>query len=135
MSKFSNLYFLFSSLNNAYAIKRRVFVVFYSRVVFLFLKELAFQGFIDNFYLNPYKSNEIVIYPRYISGKPAFRKISSISKISRRVYIKLNSFKYKMNRDGIYFLSTSEGGIVSNISKFNSISNKAGGELLAKIVF
>src|SRR6185312_17221540 len=97
MSRQSTLYFLFSSLNNAYSIKRRVFTVFYSRIVFLFLKELERQGLIDNFYLNPYKANELVIYPKYISGRPAFRKIVSVSKISRRVYIRASTFRYKMD--------------------------------------
>jgi len=135
MSRQSTLYFLFSSLNNAYSIKRRVFTVFYSRIVFLFLKELERQGLIDNFYLNPYKANELVIYPKYISGRPAFRKIVSVSKISRRVYIRASTFRYKMDKDGLYFLSTNKGFIVSNISIFNNVLSNTGGELLAKIIF
>jgi len=89
MSKQGTLYSFFSSFNNAYSAKRYVFTVFYSRIVFLLLKELYKQGLIDCFYLNPVKPYEVIVFPRYVAGKPVFKKIISISKPGRRMYTKL----------------------------------------------
>lgn len=99
----------------------------YSKLVLSFLKCLYKEGFIRGFCLN---KNSITLYLKYYKGVPSINHISSVSKLSKRVYLSKKEVINLMNKKELFILSTSQG-ITTNKNILNY--DFQGGEVLCRV--
>jgi small subunit ribosomal protein S8 len=99
----------------------------YSKLILSFLKCLYNEGFIRGFCLN---KSSITLYLKYYNGIPSINHISSVSKLSKRVYISKKEVVNLMNKKELFILSTSQG-ITTTKNILNS--DFQGGEVLCRI--
>lgn len=106
----------------------------HSKIKYSILEVLKKEGFIKSFRTyneNESKINSIEVELKYsMNGKPAISEIHRVSKSGRRKYSAINDLQPYFNGMGIYVLTTSSKGIVSDreARQYN-----IGGEVLCKL--
>jgi small subunit ribosomal protein S8 len=90
------------------------------------LKVLYSEGYINGFRINPKDLNSVEIFLKYNNGKPAVKKIQSMSKPGRRIYASINAL-WKLETSLLTLVVSTPKGILSDkqCRKFHQ-----GGEVL-----
>jgi ribosomal protein S8 len=99
------------------------------------LRLLYKEGFINSFIVNPKNPKILIVFLKYNQGNSVFKSILPVSKPSQRIFVKSNSFKNKLFKEGYFFLSSNKKGIILTKPDM-SLNNDflMGGEILAKLV-
>ncbi len=114
-------------ISNGYLHKLIEIDVIHSALVVSFLKILYQNGFIRGFILN---KNNISVLLKYYRGVPAISHISSLSKLSKRVYLSKREVITLAESQGFFILTTPKGLFTSkNIFDKNFM----GGEVLCRV--
>jgi len=95
------------------------------------LLKLLDQGFIYGFAV--VESHFIKIFLKYgLSGAPLIKDIKRVSKISRRVYVKVNDLQDLKSRadNSVFFLTTAQGILTDK----EALQLNIGGEVLFQII-
>merc|ERR1712196_555654 len=116
-------------IKNAQKSRKLSVVVKFSSFLVLILKSLRSEGYIRGFVIN---FKEINVFLKYINGKPAFSKITLVSKPGRRLFLKKKSLTTLGNKDatGSLLLTTSQGVL----TKKEVLTKDLGGEGLFFII-
>jgi small subunit ribosomal protein S8 len=97
------------------------------------LDVLKLEGYINNYIIQDLRLGikNINVKLKYsVKGKPAIEVLERVSKPSRRFYSSYSDFKDFFNGMGIYILSTSSKGVVSDrVAK----KHKVGGEIICRV--
>lgn len=98
-----------------------------SKLVIAFLKCLYKEGFIRGFVV---EKRKIKVFLKYYGGKSSIQHISSVSTLSKRVYISKIELLNLLSSKGLLIISTSKGLFTSrDVYQDNFI----GGEILCKV--
>ena len=98
-----------------------------SKLIISFLKCLYNEGFIRGFVVGP---RNIKAYLKYFDNKPAIKHISSVSKLSKRVYISKSEILSLLSSKEVLILTTSSGLATSKTILNGDFK---GGEVLARV--
>ncbi|XCC45267.1 MAG: 30S ribosomal protein S8 [Candidatus Shikimatogenerans sp. Ttur] len=101
------------------------YIKFFIKILYLLKKE----GFIYNFVIINHifhLKKKVKIYLKYYNNKSVINKITLMSKLSKKIYVKYNKIPIIINNYGICVLSTSKGIMTG----YNAIKNKIGGQCL-----
>jgi small subunit ribosomal protein S8 len=105
----------------------------YSRQKIKILDALKLEGYISNYSINELRFGvkNIHVKLKYsVKGKPAIEVLERVSKPSCRFYSSYSDFKDFFNGMGVYVVSTSSKGVVSDkIAK----QCKVGGEIICRV--
>jgi len=118
-------------IRNAQAVGHLTATFSASKVKQAILQVLQQEGYIADFQLITHdnKSN-ISVTLRYYQGKSVIRKLSRVSKCSRRVYCKHDAIPVVSSGLGISILSTPQGVMTGN----QAAAKKIGGEILCTVI-
>ena len=98
-----------------------------SKLVIAFLKCLYKEGFIRGFVV---EKRKIKVFLKYYGGKSSIQHTSSVSTLSKRVYISKIELLNLLSSKGLLIISTSKGLFTSrDVYQDNFI----GGEILGKV--
>jgi len=95
-------------IKNAQKSQKLTVAVQFSGFLVQVLRALRSEGFIRGFVVN---LKDITVFLKYINGKPAFSRITLVSKPSRRLYVRKKALVNAKNtvKVGSFFFSTSQG--------------------------
>ena len=114
-------------ISNGYLHKLIEIEVINSFLIVSFLKLLYSNGFIRGFIV---KKNTILVLLKYYRGVPAIRHISTISKLSRRVYLSKREI-ITLSQNQEFFVLTTPKGLFTNKNILDE--NFMGGEILCRV--
>ena len=114
-------------ISNGYLHKLIEIEVINSFLIVSFLKVLYHNGFIRGFIM---KKNTILVLLKYYRGVPAIRHISTISKLSRRVYLSKREI-ITLSQNQEFFILTTPKGLFLKKNIFDE--NFMGGEVLCRV--
>ena len=124
-NKLSNL---ISMINLAAAKRTKSFEIYSSKFIMDVISKLLKLGIIRGFMLN---GNKVEVFMKYVDNRVPFIKVSQVSKVSSKGFVKYNKLKYISDRNGssVFILTTSSG------LKFNyeCLNENIGGEIIMKI--
>jgi small subunit ribosomal protein S8 len=121
---------MYSRIRNGYLVKRRFVVIPKTVLNIEICRLLNREGFLDGFSFNE-NPNEILIFLKYLDGKPMFKRIRKIN-ANKGLYScnKLDLNKKIKNRE-IFIVSSSKRGLFITSSIYSSLNE--GGVLIGKI--
>lgn len=90
------------------------------------LKIMQENGYIEKFEED---GRDLVVYLKYVKGRPAITELKKISKPGRRIYVGVDEIPNVQDGLGVAILSTSKGIIDGN----NARKMNVGGELICTI--
>jgi ribosomal protein S8 len=124
-----------SIINNGILLRKNFVLVKRTKFLLEVLKVLYQEGFINGFAISEKNSNFFLISIKYVNNLSFVKKFNVISTFSKHCYLSNNKINNVLLKDGIFLISTSHYGIVTNIFlKQNLIYLKnTGGEILIKI--
>lgn len=122
---------MLTRIRNAYAAKRNIVKVPFSKVKFAIVNVLHREGYIKCFSEKEDENKKIIeIELKYFKdGEKAIREIKRISKPSRRIYVACDEIKTYKGGLGISIISTSKGVISDRLAKQKGV----GGELICTV--
>lgn len=122
---------LITQIRNAYIAKKDEITIYGSKIKIAILKVLKQELFIEDYsIINEEKKIKIKILLKYFGKKqPIMKKITRISKPSKRVYYKKNQIQKSSNNFGITIISSSKGIITNKEAN----EKNCGGEILCTV--
>lgn len=124
----------FARIKNSYKLNRRSVLIIRSKKVISVLDVLYDEGFIRGYnFVNVDGKKQIKVLLKYsATGVSVIKNIKTISRGSRRVYVKANILwgLYSRIGFGCYILSTSKGVL----SLREALEHRIGGELMCYVV-
>lgn len=122
---------LITQIRNAYIAKKDEITIYGSKIKIAILKILKKELFIEDYsIINEEKKIKIKILLKYFGKKqPIMKKITRISKPSKRIYCNNQQIQKFANNFGITIISTSQGIITNKEAK----EKNCGGEILCTI--
>lgn len=120
----------FTLMRNAIMVKKENVDVPASNTVKAILEILKKENYIDTFKeIEDKKQGILRVYLKYISAKPAIRKIRRVSKSSLRVYVRRDKVPSVLRGKGLAIISTSRGILTDKEARDAGL----GGEVIAYI--
>jgi len=120
-----------ATLNIGMARKIRFLQIVKTSIAIRFLKLFYNEGIIRTFVI---KSNIILVYFKYIEGRPFIKRLTIISTPGNRIYWTLNTFSRNYSNDsfsGFYVISTPRGLVTTD---YCLLHGRSGGEILVKVI-
>lgn len=103
---------MFANINNGLLIKRGFILQKRKRICESFLKILWDEGFILGYKVDSINPNQLKIFLKYVSGKPAINSLKLISKPSRRLYWTASQI-WKINSTKSFIIFSTNKGLKS----------------------
>ncbi|MDD4979901.1 MAG: 30S ribosomal protein S8 [Candidatus Omnitrophica bacterium] len=120
----------FAMIRNAMMAKKEIVDIPASKQLNAILDILKKENYIENFKLMEDKKQGLLrVYLKYISGKPAIRNISRVSKPGLRVYVKHKKLPSVLRGRGIAIVSTPKGITTDQQAR----DSGSGGEIIGYI--
>ena len=123
---------MYTRIRNGIKEKHETIIVPYSSVKYSILNILKEEGFIVNCKIKDIRPNikAITIDLKYTNeGNSAINTIDTISKVSKRKYVKKSKIEKVQNGFGINIISTSKGIMTGRNARLNGV----GGQLLVRV--
>lgn len=117
---------MLTRIRNAHMALRKQVRVPASKMKKSILKIMQENGYVEKIEED---GRELIVYLKYVKGRPAITELIKISKPGRRVYVGVDEIPNVQDGLGIAVLSTSKGIIEGNQAKKMNV----GGELLCII--
>ncbi len=90
------------------------------------------HGLISGFIINPKNPEKLIIFLKYLDGKPVLKSLCLYSKPRQRIYTNSKKLTQQLMKEGLFLISTSNYGVV--LTNDNSKVQSINGEILAKII-
>ena len=121
---------VFAIIRNALMIHRDSVDIPASNTIKSIIKILKEENYIDTFKeIEDNKQGIVRVYLKYLSGKPAIKNISRVSKPSNRLYVKLEKVPNVLRGKGLAILTTSKGVVTDKKARELGL----GGEVLCYV--
>jgi small subunit ribosomal protein S8 len=104
---------MYSALRNGSVANRRSIIYPKNSLCLQVLKVLYNEGYINGFRSNPKNTNTLEIFLKYNNGKAVVKKINSMSKPGRRLYVSINAL-WKLKTSLSTLIVSTPKGILSD---------------------
>jgi ribosomal protein S8 len=122
-------------ITSGYKNRRLLVRVKKSKLIIQILNLFYNGGFIRGFSLSTTSPHEIIVFLKYVDGKPILKKFQIFSSGGRRTYCKAPYILNRLANNGLFVISTSCFGLITTQQLVSLRKNiKVGGELLFKIL-
>ena len=118
-----------TKIRNAVSRKREKVDVMKSGIVGNILNVMKKEGYISDFKDSSESKFSYTVFLKWVNGKSALNGLKKISKLSRRVYVNIDSIPKVYNNLGTAIISTSKGVITDKEAR----ALKVGGEVICHV--
>ncbi len=118
-----------TKIRNAVSRKREKVDVVKSGIVGNILNVMKKEGYISDFKDSSESKFSYTVFLKRVNGKSALTGLKKISKLSRRVYVNIDSIPKVYNNLGIAVISTSKGVVTDKEAR----ALKVGGEVICYV--